>query len=148
MCYDVIAVSITSYRVTYRICMYFMLYILILYHENPCRITGTMWENQHISSVMTTSSNGNIFRVTGHLCGEFTGPGEFPTQRPVTRSFGVSLICVWINGWANNHEAGDLRRHRGYNHYDVNVMATEGSLMSYFCQTEQTVENKKTNKIK
>ena len=38
---------------------------------------------------MMTSSNGNIFRVTGHLCGEFTGPGEFPTQRPVTRSFGV-----------------------------------------------------------
>ena len=23
---------------------------------------------------MMTSSNGNIFRVTGHLCGEFTGP--------------------------------------------------------------------------
>ena len=30
------------------------------------------------------------------------------------------LICVWINGWVNNHEAGDLRRHRA--HYDVNVM--------------------------
>ena len=38
---------------------------------------------------MMTSSNGNIFRVTGHLCGEFTGPGEFPSQRPVTRSFDV-----------------------------------------------------------
>ena len=38
---------------------------------------------------MMTSSNGNIFRVTGHLCGEFTGPGEFLTQRPVTRSFDV-----------------------------------------------------------
>ena len=25
-----------------------------------------------------------------------------------------------INGWVNNREAGDLRRHRG--HYDVNVM--------------------------
>ena len=36
---------------------------------------------------MITSSNGNIFRITGHLCGEFTGPDEFPTQRPVTRSF-------------------------------------------------------------
>ena len=35
---------------------------------------------------MMTWSNGNIFRVTGHLCGEFTGPGEFPTQR---RSFDV-----------------------------------------------------------
>ena len=40
---------------------------------------------------MMTSSNGNIFRVTGPLCGEFTGPGEFPTQRPVTRSFDVFL---------------------------------------------------------
>ena len=29
------------------------------------------------------------FRVTGPLCGEFTGPGEFPAQRPVTRSFDV-----------------------------------------------------------
>ena len=38
-----------------------------------------------------TSSNGNIFRVTGPLCGEFTGPGEFPTQRPVTQSFDVSF---------------------------------------------------------
>ena len=36
-----------------------------------------------------TSSNGNIFRVTGPMCGEFTGPGEFPAQRPVTRSFDV-----------------------------------------------------------
>ena len=36
-----------------------------------------------------TSSNGNIFRVTGPLCGEFTGPGEVPTQRPVTWSFDV-----------------------------------------------------------
>ena len=36
-----------------------------------------------------TSSNGNIFRVTGPLCGEFTGPGEFPAQRPVMRSFDV-----------------------------------------------------------
>ena len=36
---------------------------------------------------MMTSSIGNIFRVTGLLCGEFTG--EFPTQRPVTRGFDV-----------------------------------------------------------
>ena len=31
-----------------------------------------------------------------------------------------SLICVWINGWANNREVGDLRRYRAY--YDVIVM--------------------------
>ena len=34
-----------------------------------------------------------------------------------------SLICVWINGWVNNREAGDLRRYRG--HYDVIVMNGE-----------------------
>ena len=38
---------------------------------------------------MMTSSNGSIFRVTGPLCREFTGPGEFPPQRPVTLSFDV-----------------------------------------------------------
>ena len=38
---------------------------------------------------MMTSSNGNIFRVTGPLCGEFIGSGELPAKRPVTRSFDV-----------------------------------------------------------
>ena len=31
-----------------------------------------------------------------------------------------SLICVWMNGWINNREAGDLRRYRGL--YDDIVM--------------------------
>ena len=39
--------------------------------------------------IMMTSSNGKIFRVTGHLCGEFTGPRWISRQRPVTRSFDV-----------------------------------------------------------
>ena len=30
-----------------------------------------------------------------------------------------SLICVWINGWVNSREAGDLKRHSS--HYDVTV---------------------------
>ena len=33
-----------------------------------------------------------------------------------------ALICVWINGWVNNSDAGDLRRHRA--HCDVIVMIT------------------------
>ena len=32
-----------------------------------------------------------------------------------------SLISAWTNGWLNNRNAGDLRRHRA--HYDV--IATE-----------------------
>ena len=47
-------------------------------------------------------------------------PGEFPTQRPVTRSFDVFFDLRLNNGWENNGEAGDLRRYRA--HYDVTVM--------------------------
>ena len=46
---------------------------------------------------MMTLSNGNILRAAGPLCGEFTGPdtGEFPSQRPVTRSFDVFFdLCL------------------------------------------------------
>ena len=47
--------------------------------------------------------------------------GEFPAQRPVTRSFDV-LFDLRLSKRVNNREAGDLRRHRA--HYDVNVMDT------------------------
>ena len=68
---------------------------------------------------MMTSSNGSIFRVTGPLCGEFTGPGEFPTQRPVTRSFDV-FFDLRLNkrlskqpwGWWFEPPSWSLWRHR------------------------------------
>ena len=42
--------------------------------------------------VMMTSSNGNIFRVTGHLCGEFTGPRWIPH----TKASDAELWCfLW-----------------------------------------------------
>ena len=49
----------------------------------PC-----FWKNQPRGVVyMMTSSNGNIFSVTGLLCGNSSVTGEFPSQRPVTRRF-------------------------------------------------------------
>ena len=44
--------------------------------------------------------------------------GGFPPHRPVTRSFDV--FCAWTNGWVNNWDAGDLRRHDA--HHDVTVI--------------------------
>ena len=68
-----------------------------------------------------TSSNGNIFHVTGHLYGEFTGPRWIPAQRPVTRSFDVFFDLHLNKGLGKQAgEAGDLRRYRA--HYDVIVM--------------------------
>ena len=71
---------------------------------------------------MMTSSNGNIFRVTGPLCGEFNGDrwilhtkasdaDLFFDLRPNKR-----LSTNWNNG-----EAGDSRRHRV--HYAVTIMS-------------------------
>ena len=47
-----------------------------------------IYVNKLWPSIMMMSSNGNIFCVIDHFCGVF---GEFPTQRPVTRSFDVFL---------------------------------------------------------
>ena len=47
-------------------------------------------------------------------------PVNSPHKGQWRGAFVFSLICVWINDWVNNREAGDLRRHRG--HYDVNVI--------------------------
>ena len=58
---------------------------------------------------MLTSSNGKHFRVTGPMCGEFTGHQRM-----------FSLIRGWTNGWTNYKDAGNLRCH--YAHYDVTVM--------------------------
>ena len=63
--------------------------------HSPCRQNGYLPTSKETSAYgagpqpiyMMTSSNGNIFRVTGHLCGEITGH----RWRPVTRSFDVSF---------------------------------------------------------
>ena len=61
---------------------------------------------------MMTSSKGNIFRVTDHLCGEFTGHRwSLRTKACNAEIWFFSLICAWINCGLNSLEAGDLRRY-------------------------------------
>ena len=74
---------------------------------------------RELITYMMTSSNGDIFRVTGHLSGKFTCPGEFPTQRPVTRSFDVFFdLCLnkrlskQSSGWWFETLSRPLWRHR------------------------------------
>ena len=47
-------------------------------------------------------------------------PAQFPAHSQGRGALMFSLIYVWIKGWINNREAGDLRRYRA--HYDVTVM--------------------------
>ena len=61
---------------------------------------------------MMTSSNGNIFRVTGYRW--------IPLAKASDAE--LSLICAWIYSWVSNREPGGLRRHRAHIHYDVIIM--------------------------
>ena len=72
------------------------------------------------------SSNGNIVRVTGPLCGKFTGhrgnhrsPIKSPDKGQWRGTLMFCLICARTNGLVNNRDAIDLRCH--YAHYDVIV---------------------------
>ena len=98
---------------------------IIIYHESlnkkkKIRFFYLMISN---STIMMTSSNGNIFRVTGHFCGEFNDPRWIPRTKASDAELCCFFICVWINGWVNNLEACDLRRYSA--HYDVTVMCID-----------------------
>ena len=70
---------------------------------------------------MMASSNGKCFRVTGPLCGEFTGHRWIPLTKASDAEFWYfSLIWAWTNSYVKNRNAGDLRRHLA--HYNVTVM--------------------------
>ena len=61
------------------------------------------------------------FSASLAICaGEFTGPVNSLHKGQWSGALMFSLICVWINDWVNNREAGDVRRYR--THYDVIVM--------------------------
>ena len=71
------------------------------------------------TSTMMTSSNGNIFRVTGHLCGEFTGPRWIPRTKASDAELGVffdlrlnKIFSKQSWGWWFETPSRPLWRHR------------------------------------
>ena len=80
-----------------------------------------------------------------HYCpfvrGIHRSPVNSPHKGQWCRALMFSLICTWINGWVNNGEAGDSRRHRA--HYDVTVML-QGMLVKH---TNGYIEKKRKEEI-
>ena len=79
-----------------------------------------------------TLYNGNIKapRYWPFVQGIHRSPVNSPHKGQWHGALMFHLICTWINGWVNNREAGDLRRHRA--HYDVTIM--QRACMSYIVQ--------------
>ena len=71
---------------------------------------------------MMTSSNGNM-RHWPFVRGIHRSPVNSSHKGQWHGALMFSLIGVWINGWVNNREAGDLRRYLA--HYDVIVMCKQ-----------------------
>ena len=73
--------------------------------------------------IMMTSSNGNIFRVTGHLCGESTGPRWIPRIKASDAELWCFLSSASEQTPSKHSRAGDLRRYCV--HYEVIVMMAQ-----------------------
>ena len=76
----------------WKICVVLVIYLRYLtisFLGNNCESAPKINPTQawHIM----TSSNGNIFRVTGHLCGEFTGPRRIPCTKASDAELGCFL---------------------------------------------------------
>ena len=69
-----------------------MVTFLAPFEENLPLTDGLPWLTKNAGNIVIKYSwftHDEIFRVTGHLWGNSLVTGEFPAQRPVTRSFDV-----------------------------------------------------------
>ena len=69
-------------------------------------------------------------------------PVNFPHKGQWRGALMFSMICAWINGWVNNCEAGDLRRHR--TRYEVTVMLSQ---LSFAVQLQWNLSETTTSMI-
>ena len=112
MClFKLASLTLLAYIVTSKADLYRVFQLVFFFNEE---LRTSIW------LIMKTSSNGNISALLAICAGNSPVTGEFPHKSQWRGPLMFSLICVWIDGWVNNGETGDLRRYRA--HYDVIVM--------------------------
>ena len=92
-------------------CWHFEPLVMYICVKEFCHCISSWWRHQ-----METSS-----ALLAICAGNSPVPGEFPHKGQWRGALTFSLICVWMKGWVNNREAGDLRRYCA--HYDITVMS-------------------------
>ena len=115
----------------------------IMNYENPGLFV-------RVTLYMMTSSNGNIFRVTGPFCGEFTGHRWIPHTKASDANFDVFFdlrrnkpLSKQSWGWWFEKPSRSLWRHCNENSvagfmgtYVVSLWFTLRRLMAYICVSE------------
>ena len=106
----------------------------------PMPTCGQLDHQEHISKFKRFHFNSMHYRLHDDVIKWKHFPRYWPFVQGVHRSavnsphkgqwrraLLFSFICVWINGWVNNREAGDLRHYRA--HYDVTVMCKANAIL-------------------
>ena len=99
--------------------------------------TSTWWRHQ-----MET------FSASLAICaGNSPVPVNSPHKGQWCGALMFSLICVWINGWVNNREAGNLRRYHA--HYDITIMKTTSQASGFLqsCLVNHTLSTLRKAKL-
>ena len=130
---------------TYLHTIYLLLYVCVSYSRTLAPVaTVICWLYPTLNKSYLIVYNIYLLQLSIHLlhddvikCKHF--PRYCPFVRGIHRSpvnsphkgqwrgtLMFSLMCARINGWVNNREAGNLRRHRA--HYNVTVMQAQKSL--------------------
>ena len=103
---------------------------------NSCRLYVGLVIHVLQSPIVTWSIHDDIIKWKHFPCywpfvrGIHRSPVNSPHKGQWRGALMFSLICIWINGWVNNHEAGDLRRYHA--HYDGTVMFLQYHITQYW----------------
>ena len=105
----------------------------VLHKGSVMQKTFPWWRHQ----MWTFSALLAICAGNSPVPGEFPrgihrSPVNFPHKGQWRGALMFSLICVWINGWVNNRETGELRRYRA--HYDVTIMPCDDAAIQQYLQ--------------
>ena len=111
-----------------------VLKLILVSKRSPNGISSVMWITLYTGHSRVTACavllyHNNVIkwkhfpRYWSFVRGIHRSPVNSPHKGQWRGALMFSLICVWINVWVNNREAGDLIRHRA--HYDVIVMTID-----------------------
>ena len=94
-------------------------------NSDHCTSTGVTDLWSHVANwPLKHSATHDVIKTFSESLACVLGIRQWPVNSPHKGQWSgalmFSLICAWINGWVNNHQADDSRRHRA--HYDATVM--------------------------
>ena len=130
-------------------CIYIYIYthyihvcLLRLFSLSSYRFNSSVFETQPILSLPSHDDFmkwKHFLRYWPFVRGIHRWPVNSPHKGKWRGALIFPLICAWTYSWANNGDAGDLRRHRA--HYDVTLMVWIQPVCSYCadCQIAKTL---------